>query len=174
MALRWRNIDFEGKRIVVSQAVEETKLFGTRLKAPKSGKTRVIPLADNLVSVLRTHKEVQDAERVAIGAFYEENDLVFCNENGSIWPPDTLTKQFGKIRDLVGQKGFRLHDVRHAFASISLRDGTSIKEVSELLGHSTPAITLSTYAHTMQGQAREAVNRVADRFLKTEEAPIAL
>ena len=35
-------------------------------------------------------------------------------------------------------KGFRLHDVRHCFGSLSLKQGTSVKEVSELLGHLLP------------------------------------
>jgi integrase len=62
-------------------------------------------------------------------------------------------------------KGFRLHDVRHCFASITLKQGTSVKEVSELLGHSSAAVTLSIYAHAMEGVAREAVNRLADSLL---------
>jgi integrase len=62
-------------------------------------------------------------------------------------------------------KGFRLHDVRHGFASISLKQGTSVKEVSELLGHSSPLITLSTYAHTTEGVARDAVNRLANSLV---------
>jgi integrase len=66
----------------------------------------------------------------------------------------------------IGMKGFRLHDIRHGFASISLKQGTSVKEVSELLGHSSPLITLSTYAHTMEGVARNAVNRLADSLVE--------
>lgn len=73
-----------------------------------------------------------------------------------------MTKQFGSIAKGIGMKGFRFHDVRHGFASISLKQGTSVKEVSELLGHSSPLITLSTCAHTMEGVARDAVNRLAD------------
>jgi integrase len=77
------------------------------------------------------------------------------------WPPDTLTKQFDSIAKGIGMKGFRFHDVRHGFASISLKQGTSVKEASGLLAHSSPLITLSTYAHTMEGVARDAVNRLA-------------
>lgn len=64
----------------------------------------------------------------------------------------------------------RLHDVRHAFASIALKNGTSVKEVSELLGHSSPTITLSTYAHTMEGVARTAVNQLASCLFRPAKA----
>ena len=49
-------------------------------------------------------------------------------------PPDTFTKQFAAIIRASGLADFRFHDVRHAFASISLKQGVSVKEVSALLG----------------------------------------
>jgi integrase len=50
LALRWSDsIDFERKRFVVSESLEETKSFGLRFKAPKSGKVRAIPLADDAI-----------------------------------------------------------------------------------------------------------------------------
>lgn len=165
LALRWQGVDFDHKRLVVSESLEETQKFGLRFKAPKSGKVRVVPIADALLNVLGTHRAQQDAERLRVGAIYLEQGLVFCNDDGSPWPPDTLTKQFASIAKSVGMAGFRLHDVRHAFATISLRQGTSVKEVSELLGHSSPLVTLSTYAHAMEGAARDAVNRLADSLL---------
>lgn len=165
LALRWQDVDFERKRLVVSRSLEETKAFGLRFKLPKSGRVRVLPIADPLLAALNVHKTRQSADRRRLGAAYADHGLVFCNEDGSPWPPDTLTKQFGAIAKQVGMKGFRFHDVRHGFASISLKQGTSVKEVSELLGHSSPLITLSTYAHTMEGVARDAVNRLADSLV---------
>jgi integrase len=165
LALRWQDVDFQRKRLVISRSLEETKAFGLRFKAPKSGRVRVLPIADALVAGLNAHKTEQNADRRRLGLAYADHDLVFCNEDGSPWPPDTLTKQFGSIAKRIGMKGFRFHDVRHGFASISLKQGTSVKEVSELLGHSSPLITLSTYAHTMEGVARDAVNRLADSLV---------
>lgn len=165
LALRWQDVDFERKRLVVSRSLEETKAFGLRFKTPKSGRVRVLPIADALLAALNAHKARQDADRRRLGPAYADHGLVFCNEDGSPWPPDTLTKQFGGIARGIGMKGFRFHDVRHGFASISLKQGTSVKEVSELLGHSSPLITLSTYAHTMEGVARDAVNRLADSLV---------
>lgn len=165
LALRWQGVDFERKRLVVSESLEETQEFGLRFKGPKSGRVRVVPIADALVDSLSTYKAKQNAERLRLGPAYADQGLVFCNDDGSPWPPDTLTKQFASVAKKIGMKGFRLHDVRHCFASISLKQGTSVKEVSELLGHSSPLVTLSTYAHAMEGVAREAVNRLADSLL---------
>lgn len=53
--------------------------------------------------------------------------------------------------------GFRFHDVRHAFATLTLADGRPIKEVQLLMGHSTANTTLSFYARPVEGLGREAV-----------------
>ena len=127
-----------------------------RFKEPKSGRVRIVPLADVLINPLKMHRRRHEKARKALGLAYQDHDLVFCNEDGTPWPPD------------IGLKGFRL---RHAFASIQIKQGTSIKEVSELLGHSTPTITMSTYAHAMEGMAREAVNRLAESLLTVARRP---
>lgn len=166
LALRWsKSIDFERKRLIVSESLEETKIFGLRFKAPKSGKVRVVPLADVVIPILRSHRARQDAEKLKIGPRYHDADLVFCNADGTPWPPDTFTKQFAQIARFVGMKGFRFHDVRHAFATLTLKNGTSVNEVSALLGHSSPVITLSTYAHVIEGVARGAVNLLANDLM---------
>jgi integrase len=63
-------------------------------------------------------------------------------------------------------KGFRFHDLRHAFATLTLKNGTSVNEVSQLLEHSSPVITLSTYAHVIEGVARAAVNVLANSLIR--------
>jgi integrase len=46
------------------------------------------------------------------------------------------------------------------------RRGTLMAKVSQLLGHSSPVITLSTYAHVIEGVAREAVNVPASSLIR--------
>jgi integrase len=114
--------------------------------------------------ILRSHRAIQNAERLRLGPRYHDDDLVFCNPDGTPWPPDTFTKQSAHIARLVGMKG-RFHDVRYAFATLTLQNGTSVNEVPALLGHSSPVITLSTYAHIVEGVAREAVNVLANNLM---------
>jgi integrase len=72
-------------------------------------------------------------------------------------PPDTFSAQFAKIARLVGLQGFRFHDLRHAFATLTLADGRSVKEVQALMGHSVATTTLNIYAHQVEGAGREVV-----------------
>lgn len=82
--------------------------------------------------------------------------------------PDTLTAQFGKLADLAGLKGFRFHDLRHAFASLTLADGLPIKEVQVLMGHSTANTTLTVYARDVEGLGREAVGSLSKSLLRAQ------
>jgi integrase len=167
LALRWsKSVDFERRCLIVAESLEETRILGLRFKAPKSGKVRVLPLADVAVPLLRSHCARQDVERRRLGPRYHDNDLVFCNPDGTPWPPETFTKQFAQITRSIGMKGFRFHDLRHAFATLTLKNGTSVNEVSQLLGHSSPVITLSTYAHVIEGVARDAVNVLANSLIR--------
>lgn len=43
--------------------------------------------------------------------------------------------------------GFGLHGLRHYFATLLIHNGAAVKTVQLALGHSTPVITLNTYAH---------------------------
>jgi len=166
LALKWRGVDFERGRIVVTEALEQTRRHGIRFKAPKSRSSRrVLPAADELLEILREHKARQGEQRARFGASYVDQDLVFCEESGVPWPPDTFSRQFSVMTRNAGLAGFRFHDSRHAFASLALTNGTSIKEVSALLGHASATLTLSTYAHVIAGMGREAVSGVAKSVL---------
>ncbi|MBI2705630.1 MAG: tyrosine-type recombinase/integrase, partial [Actinobacteria bacterium] len=48
------------------------------------------------------------------------------------------------------------HDLRHIHATILLRDATTVKVVSERLGHANPAFTMSVYQHVLPGMQAEA------------------
>src|SRR5439155_411716 len=56
----------------------------------------------------------------------------------------------------------RVHDLRHAHASLWLMAGGSIADVQRNLGHSTPVLTTETYGHIAEDhRVREADQRLA-------------
>ena len=60
----------------------------------------------------------------------------------------------------------RFHDLRHTAATLLLGQGVHPKIVSEMLGHSTIAITLDLYSHvtpTMQRDAAAVLDAVLRR-----------
>jgi integrase len=56
----------------------------------------------------------------------------------------------------------RFHDLRHTCATLLLTKGVHPKIVSEMLGHSSIAITLDTYSHVIPGLGEVAAGAMAD------------
>jgi integrase len=62
--------------------------------------------------------------------------------------------------------GFGLHGLKHYFATLLIHNGASVKTVQLALGHSSPMITLNTYAHEWPDAldwTRSLVDRAPDR-----------
>jgi integrase len=56
----------------------------------------------------------------------------------------------------AGLPDIRFHDLRRTCASLLLTKGVHPKIVSEMLGHSSIAITLDTYSHVIPGMGEAA------------------
>jgi len=79
------------------------------------------------------------------GAVYHDRGLLFCWSDGRPIYPETITDHFNRLVDRAGLPLITPHDVRHTYATMSLRAGVNPKIVSTRLGHATVAFTLDTY-----------------------------
>jgi integrase len=124
---------------------------------PKAESTRSVTLDLSLVAILRTHKARQGREKFAAGATYQDDGYLVADELGRPYRPDTVSWWFQKAQSWSGldQPRLKLHDARHTAGSLMLARGGQVKAVSEMLGHSSPTITLSIYAHSLPVMAAE-------------------
>ena len=88
-----------------------------------------------------------------------EDSPVFRYRDGSPILPRAFSGAFRKIMRRAGLEGYRLHDARHAHATLMLRQGDHPKVVSERLGHARIGITLDTYSHVTPGLQEAAALR---------------
>ena len=154
--LRWDAVDLEGGviKILSTRVVVDGEAITS---APKTnaGK-RSIPLDPSLVTLLRSHRTKQAAEKLKAGEAYLDGGYVLADELGQPYHPDTVSDTFERLVNAAKLPKIRLHDTRHTAASLMLASGVQTKIVSELLGHSSPTITLSIYAHVMPRMAEDA------------------
>ncbi|MCU1392635.1 MAG: site-specific recombinase, phage integrase family [Ilumatobacteraceae bacterium] len=73
-------------------------------------------------------------------------EWIFTHDLETPWRPDYLTTTFSQRMASLGLD-FSLHDFRHFHATQLLAAGVPVPQVSSRLGHSSPAVTLNTYAH---------------------------
>ena len=53
-------------------------------------------------------------------------------------------------------------DLRHTFATLSLKNGVDVKTLSSTLGHYSAGFTLSTYTHATPDMMREAADTMGN------------
>jgi integrase len=161
LGLRWRDIDWDHRVINVRQAV--TCLGGgTRIGPPKT-KTALRDIQGidpHLLAALREHRVRQNERRLALGAAWQDNDLVFPTAIGTPVNPNNLARDYNRWVQQAGVPRIRIHDHRHTHASLLLQMGTDVKVVSERLGHSRASITMDVYSHVTSRQHVEAGDRI--------------
>jgi integrase len=71
-------------------------------------------------------------------------------------------KYWNSLLRRAGPPDVRFHDLRHTYATLLLTNGVHPKIISELLGHSSIAITLDTYSHVIPGMREAAAAAMED------------
>jgi len=123
-----------------------------RIEPPKTKHgRREVRLPDSLAAKLRAHLAAQrDQDSTAI---------LFPNEIGGPLDPTNLRPRV--LKPLVRQAGAPwagFHTFRHTFASMHLRRGTNLLQLSRALGHHSPAFTLTRYTHLLPGEEAPALD----------------
>ena len=72
-----------------------------------------------------------------------------------------------KILKAIGAEHIRFHDLRHTFATLSLKYGVDVKTLSGALGHYDAGFTLSTYTHATEGMKRSAADTIGSVISRT-------
>jgi integrase len=169
IGLRWEDVDLTGRCLFVVQQITEVhghSVVGT----PKTKRgTRLVPIDDETVAMLRRHQEAQGTERVAWGPAWNDSGLVFTREDGRPLRPEYATRHFQALSHDAGLPVIRLHDLRHSNASLALAAGVEMKVVSERLGHSQISVTADLYTHVSRGLGRDAADRIAAALKTTSE-----
>jgi integrase len=129
----------------------------------KAGRRKIL-LSSVVVRALKEHQMRQEEARVKMGARWQEHGLIFCNIYGSYFNPGHVWYLFKKLLKAAGLPNVRFHDLRHSVATVLLAAGVDLKVISELLGHSSVAITADIYAHVLPEMQQEVVRKMDDLY----------
>jgi len=166
LALRWRNVDLARSVLKVEHSLEQTKA-GLRFKAPKSKHgPRLISLPSSAVAMLDLHRRELLELRLKLGMGKPNLDaLAFCNVDGSPISPNCFSVTWSQAISRLGIK-VTFHALRHSHASALIAAGVDVVTVSRRLGHSSPTITLGTYAHLFADTDTSAAAAIERMFQK--------
>jgi len=161
--LTWGAVDLDAATARIESSLEETAA-GLRVKPPKTRHgLRTISLPKSTVETLREHQRRQLEQRLLLGlGRASAEDWVFPLFDGSPYPPDKLSRDWGNVVRDRKLPRVMFHGLRHSHASALIAAGVDIVTVSKRLGHGSPAITLGVYAHLFNradGSAAQAMER---------------
>jgi integrase len=165
VALRWNDIDLEKGVLQVRHTLARIAGRGLVEGEPKSkAGRRKIALSRVVIEALKAHRVRQLEARIKMGDRWKEGGLVFCNAHGTYFEPSHVWYLFKQLLKSAGLPDVRFHDLRHSAATVLLAAGVPLKVVSELLGHSSIAITADTYAHVLPEMQQEVVRKIDELY----------
>jgi integrase len=135
LGMRWEWIDFERGE--------------ARLPDSKAG-AKTLHLPPPALAVLAELPRLHGNPFVIVG---QKPDAALVN----------LEKPWRAIRKPAGLDDVRLHDLRHAFASVAASSGMGLPIIGKMLGHSQPATT-ARYAHLASDPVKAAAAAVAGKI----------
>lgn len=155
--LRWANVDEERAAIVL------------RASTTKSGRERTIPVARELLEVLRA---LRGAQARRLGRVPCAADHVLLAPQGGPWARSraNLRRALGAVlraagipRVDAGGRRFGVHGFRTTYGTLLARAGVHPKVAQHLLGHADESLTLRFYTLLGEPEARAGAEEVHRR-----------
>lgn len=174
VALRWSDLDLDAGLVTFHRAVVKIG-GGTVLKEPKGGRPIRAALDDGTLEVVRTYRRHRLEQAIAAGVGrLRPSSFVFARdpEGRECWYPDRASRMWAEVRDargepdvagelgplrLPGLAGVRLHDLRHAHATLLIAAGVDRRTVAGRLGHAQVSTT-DRYTHPVTAADRAAAD----------------
>ncbi|WP_414505540.1 tyrosine-type recombinase/integrase [Streptomyces sp. NEAU-L66] len=171
---RWTDTHLDDGRITVAKqlVVSGWEVYEDDPKTDAGART--IALDSDTVRALKRHRIQQDKDREEWGSAWAETGRVFTKENGEMLHPANVTRRFIELCEEIGLPPIRLHDLRHGAATLAHAAGADLKDIQEMLGHSSIAITADTYTSLLPETDRaiaEAAARLVPRARPTKPTP---
>lgn len=145
LAVRWCDVDFRRRQIVVQQAV-----WNGVVDVPKSGKGRIVPMTDALVVALQRARHLR-GERV----LYRDNGTPIVHATVRAWLEACERRAGLEVQGC-------LHKLRHTFCSHLAMRGGPAKAIQELAGHENLMTTLR-YMHLSPAARKSAIALLNER-----------
>lgn len=156
-ALRWEDIDIQGRTVFVNKTVERIyDVFrgeGERrteiiFNTPKCGDSlRKIPISPVIMPMVKAFSKVSRPD------YY----VITCSER--LCEPRTYRNYFAHLQRKLGIRAIKFHGLRHTFATTLIENKVDVKTVSMLLGHSDIGTTLNIYCHPSEEARSAAISR---------------
>lgn len=141
-ALRVGRLDLDSARPTIYIAETAGEVDGVMHVGPPKTRESVrrVPFRKSLVPLLRAHLTTE-------GITDDESAFVFSQRDGGPLRLRNWSPRVFKPAAALADVSITVHGLRHSAASTAIKQGMTPVQVSKILGHSKPSITLDVYSH---------------------------
>lgn len=184
LGLMWEDFDQRRSMIHIKRTLNRVQIPGLPegytgprtqivLQPPKTESSyRTIPLLPAAIQDLMQWRAVQEADKAAAGEKYIESGMIVTNPYGGYMEPRTFSDYYCQILQIAGIGPFTFHALRHTFATRALEQRMDFKTLSALLGHTSVAFTMDTYAHVLDEHKWEGMRLMEELYTINKTAPM--
>ncbi|MFF4726469.1 site-specific integrase [Streptomyces mirabilis] len=140
LGLTWADLDPAAGTLNIRRSLQHNPAGGLTLFPTKTrAAERRIALPTTCLTALEQHRQNQERQRMAAGARWRENGLIFTTRVGTPLDPSDVARRFTGLLDQAGIRRIRFHDLRHTCATLLLEQGVQLITIKELLDTPTSA-----------------------------------
>lgn len=174
LGLKWNDIDFKDNTLSVKRSVRrivEIQRDGSRNRVlkevpPKTENSfRTVPIPNSILSKLKSYKKEQNELILSLGEDYQNNNYIFCNNDGTIMDPKKPNRRLSSVLKSNDIELITFHGLRHTYCTRLFEAGVPPKTVQSLVGHSDIETTMNVYTHVMKETKMEAVDKINSIFI---------
>lgn len=176
LGLTWEDINLQEKYITIDHQLIYKNRVGKSvhfIARPKNKTTRVIPLQDDIISILQKYKAA--TYFTCKSCTYEVDGykgFIFFNRNMKPHQPNTIVNALhlmvathNKFVDAddgeIMLPDITPHTLRHTFCTRMAENGMDVKVLQEIMGHKTIEVTMLVYNHMSDDRSKKEVQRVS-------------
>lgn len=162
MGLEWdRHIDFNNNAITINQASQYLPEKGTFSKDAKNESSeRTISMPKNVMDLLKAYRAEWAAAKLEVGSLWKGSDRLFTTWDGRPGYPGWPEKWFHKFLARKKLEHIPFHSLRHLSATLLIKEGVPLKNVSKRLGHTVVGTTADIYAHALESVDKQAARKI--------------
>ena len=158
LALKWEDIDLKNKimsiKTTTCDIAFENQMYHIEDTPKSASSLREVPLTLEIISMLKELQKFQNYN----------SKYVISRATGKQIKVRSYQDSFERLLKRLNIRHYGFHSLRHTFATRCYKLGMDIKTLSELLGHSNPAVTLKIYVHTDMDTKRLALTKITKKI----------